>query len=183
MRTVLSLALALGLSGSALAYGYGDRPGGYAVQPAGNVHYGYGEVLEARPVYRTVQRPTSERVCWEQPVEYYERGRPASPAGTIVGAIIGGAVGSHFGRGNGRRAATVAGAALGGSVGYNASSRGGYVSRGYEQRCEVQRGWQEAHDVVGYDITYRYRGEIYQTRSDHHPGDSIRVRVAVDAAP
>lgn len=180
MRSVLMLTLVLGFVGSAVAYGPGDRSGSYTVQPAGAVHYGHGEVLSATPVYRTVQRPVSEQVCWDQPVEHYHRGQPRSAAGTLVGAVIGGVVGSQFGSGGGRRAATVAGAALGGGVGYDATRSDGYVTRGYQQRCEVQRGWEQSQDVVGYDVTYRYQGEVYQTRTDYHPGDSIQVRVAVE---
>lgn len=188
MRSVLVVAGLLSLGGAATVQAYG-----YTVQPTGNVHYAYGEVLDARPVYRTVQRPTSQQVCWDQPVEYYERGRPASPAGTLVGAVIGGVVGSqlgrsgsrhsypHYRRGPHRDATTAAGAALGATIGYQASRQPDRVSYGHQQRCEVQRTWQESHDIVGYDVTYRYRGEVYHTRTDAYPGDSIRVRVAVDA--
>lgn len=178
MRTLLCLAAALGLGATTLAYGqeygYDPRYGG------DNVHYAYGEVLDVQPIYATSRYPSSQQVCWDEPVEYYHRGRPDSAGGAIAGAIIGGIVGNQFGSGHGRRAATAAGAVLGGAVGYDASRRGGYVSHGYQQRCSVERGWERAEEVVGYDVTYRYRGEIYHTRTDYHPGDSIQVRVAVD---
>lgn len=41
-------------------------------------------------------------------------------AGTAIGAIAGGALGSTVGKGNGRDAATIAGALIGGTVGHNA---------------------------------------------------------------
>lgn len=183
MRTLLFLAAAMGMSASAMAYdnGYVDYDGRHdGYQPSGNVHYAYGEVLDAQPIYRTTHRPRAQEVCWDEPVEYYRRGQ-GSPGGTLVGALIGGVVGSQIGSGSGRRAATAAGVLLGAAAGNDASRRGSYVSRGYEQRCEVRREWEPAHDIVGYDVTYRYRGEIYQTRTDYDPGDSIRIRVAVDA--
>lgn len=31
----------------------------------------------------------------------------------------------------------------------------------------------------GYNVTYEYAGRRYQTRTDYHPGDRIRVRVDV----
>jgi uncharacterized protein YcfJ len=188
MRTLVCLAVSLALSGGAMAYdGYvtdeGYRPAErYASHGGGygdNVHYAYGEVLDAQPIYRTTHHPRSREVCWDEPVEYYRRGS-GSAAGTLVGALIGGVVGSQIGSGGGRRAATAAGTLLGAAAGHDASRGGGYVSRGYEQRCEVRQEWERGQDVVGYDVTYRYRGEIYQTRTDRHPGDSIRVRVAVE---
>ena len=188
MRVILlSLTAVFGLSASAMAYdngyvGYDDQYGGYSSGYDNNVHYAYGEVLDARPIYRTTHRPRAQEVCWEEPVEYYRRGH-GSPAGTLVGALIGGVVGNQFGSGSGRRAATAAGVLIGAAAGNDASRRGGYVSRGYEQRCEIRRDWEPARDIVGYDVTYRYRGEIYQTRTDYDPGDSIRVRVMVDAVP
>jgi uncharacterized protein YcfJ len=155
----------------------------------GSVHYGYGEVLEVQPIYRGVNTPASQQVCYDEPVEYYQPGRPRSPAGTLVGAILGGVIGNQLGRGGRgyygdyrRDSATVAGAAIGGAIGYSASSGPTRVARGYEQRCRVETTWQRAEQVAGYDVTYRYRGEIYQTRTDQHPGDSIRVRVAVEPA-
>lgn len=169
--------------------------GGYAAsgyddpRHDGSVHYGHGEVLEVQPIYRGVSTPASQRVCYDEPVEYYRAARPPSPAGTLVGAILGGVIGNQLGRGGRgyygdyrRDSATVAGAAIGGAIGYQASSGPTRVARGYEERCRVETTWQRAEQVAGYDVTYRYRGEIYQTRTDRHPGDSIRVRVAVEPA-
>ena len=33
--------------------------------------------------------------------------------------------------------------------------------------------------VSGYDVTYEYGNRTYHTRTDHHPGDRIRIRVDV----
>lgn len=190
MRMLLTLVFGVAFASTAQAYdnGYGhDRQAdGYG----DNVHYAYGEVLEVQPIQRTSHYPTSQQVCHERPVDYYEAGRPRSPAATVVGAIIGGVIGNRIGRHHGRGyyrhhhrdASTAAGAAIGAAIGYNASRDSGHVRRGYEQRCYQERGYETAQEVVGYDVTYRYRGEIYQTRTDEHPGDTIRVRVSVDAA-
>lgn len=40
-------------------------------------------------------------------------------AGTVVGAIVGGALGNQVGHGDGRKAATVAGAVAGGAIGHH----------------------------------------------------------------
>jgi outer membrane lipoprotein SlyB len=39
--------------------------------------------------------------------------------GTVIGAIVGGALGNQVGKGDGRKAATVAGALAGGAIGHN----------------------------------------------------------------
>jgi uncharacterized protein YcfJ len=189
MRVLLTLAVGLGFATAASAYDSGYGQDRYDTGYGDNVHYAYGEVLEVQPVHRTSHYPTTQQVCQDEPVEYYEPGRPRSAAGTVVGALIGGVIGnrigSHHGRGyhrhHHRDASTAAGAAIGAAIGYNASRDNGYVRRGYEQRCYQERGYETAQEVVAYDVTYRYRGEIYQTRTDQHPGDTIRVRVAVEA--
>ena len=186
--TFSAFVLLAAAAGSVQANGYYERhpsahggPG--VVSGTGNVRYAYGEVLDAQPIYRTNRYPTSEQVCREEPVEYYERGRARSPAGTLVGALIGGVVGSQIGSGSGRRAATAAGVLIGASAGHEASRDAGYVRRGYESRCDIEQRWESSQEVVGYDVTYRYHGQVYQTRTDRHPGDSIRVRVTVDTVP
>jgi uncharacterized protein YcfJ len=165
------------------------EPGYDGVQRDGSVHYAYGEVLEVRPIHRGINMPASQQVCYDEPVEYHQTARPPSPVGTVVGAILGGVIGNQLGRGgrgyygdHRRDSATIAGAALGGAIGYQSSRGPTRVARGYEQRCRIETTWQRAEEVAGYDVTYRYRGEIYQTRTDQHPGDSIRVRVAVEPA-
>lgn len=166
-----------------------DGDSGY-YRDGGEVRHGWGEVLEVTPVYRTTGVPQSREVCYEEPVQYYREGRPRSAGGALLGAVIGGVIGNQIGRGGGSRhgyhrhgphrdASTAAGAAIGAAIGYQASRGPAQVSHGYEQRCRLERDWQRADELVGYDVTYRYRGEIYQTRTDHDPGDSIRVQVAV----
>ena len=36
--------------------------------------------------------------------------------------------------------------------------------------------------IAGYDVTYRYQGRLYHTRTDYDPGRRIRVRVEVTPA-
>ena len=47
--------------------------------------------------------------------------------GTVLGAIVGGALGNQVGKGDGRKAATIAGAVAGGAIGHNVekNNRGG----------------------------------------------------------
>jgi uncharacterized protein YcfJ len=84
------------------------------------------------------------------------------------------------GKGDGRKAATVVGAVAGGAIG-NRTSRG----RDYEDtqtQCREVSSVSEQRRIIGYDVEYRYRGEVYTARLNYDPGERLRVRVRVDPA-
>jgi uncharacterized protein YcfJ len=146
------------------------------------------QVVSVDPIIEQVNEPIDREVCWDEPVTYREPvRRRRSNSGPLLGAIIGGVIGNQFGSGHGRDAATVAGAALGYSVAKDEQHRNDYhrygerVVRTNEQRCRVETEYQSEERVLGYDVAYRYNGRIYHTRTDAHPGDTIRVRVDVQA--
>ncbi len=156
--------------------------------------YDYAEVISVDPIVTTVQRPVQRDQCWREPVtysepvRYREERRDRAPA--ILGAIIGGAIGNQFGSGSGRDAATAAGALLGyQSVRDDQRRQGrGYYASGreytrYEQRCSVRTEYFQDEQVTGYDVTYRYNGEIRHTTTDFHPGDQLRLRVDITPEP
>lgn len=187
-RVLLPLALAASLlSGAAFAQNYGGHDDRY-YDDAG---YDYAEVVSVDPMIDVVNRPVQRDECWQQPVTYrepvrYERSRSHAPA--VLGGIIGGLVGNQFGGGRGRDAATVAGAALGYAAvrdnqRYHGSYYGGREYTSYEQRCATRTQYVTDERVNGYNVTYRYNGRLYQTVTDYHPGNEIRVRVDVSAAP
>ena len=122
--------------------------------------------------------------------------------GKLLGALVGGALGNTVGKGDGRKAATIGGAVLGYAIagqiqrdnrydrgygnydrdhGYSNNSGYGYGDSGYynNARCEVSTDFRRDRRVVGYDVTYDYRGRIQHVRSAVDPGSSIRVRVDV----
>ena len=151
---------------------------------AGHKNFGYdhARVVSAVPVYESVRFPVDEQVCWEEQVW---RPQPHTIAPTVLGAIVGGVVGHQFGGGSGKTALTVAGAAVGGTIGYRVAERHG-AGRRYpatHTRCEVQRNWRMEERIAAWDVAYRYRGEIYQTRMLQQPGKKIRVRVHAEPAP
>lgn len=156
----------------------------YRYEPAPeNVSYGYADVLRVDPVYHTtiVREPHEE--CSQQPVTYRERSGGDPTGGTVLGAIIGGAIGNKFGRGDGRRAATVAGAVIGGSIGHdvdkNNGSQPGREYQGTRENCRVVDVESERREITGYDIEYRYRGEVFMSRLSYDPGERLRIRVAI----
>jgi hypothetical protein len=129
---------------------------------------------------------------------YYDRGgydpygerRGGTQAGatvaTVVGGIVGAVIGSQVGGGSARYATSAIGSMVGGIAG-----RGIYDQA---QRQRDRTGTVRVCDpvpadgrytatggsaVTAYDVTYEYGGRQYTTRTDHHPGDRIRVHVDV----
>jgi uncharacterized protein YcfJ len=139
-------------------------------------------VISAEPIYRTVEINTPERHCWDEEVEHYRPGHHAYTP-TVLGGIIGGVVANKVsrGRGRGRDVATVAGALLGSAIGHDVSHRNtrGYYTTSTERRCEVTHRTTYEEELVGYDVTYRYKGRLFTTRTDEHPGKRIPVTVNV----
>ncbi|WP_444944693.1 glycine zipper 2TM domain-containing protein [Microbulbifer sp. ZKSA006] len=174
----MAVAALVGLSSTANA-----GPQGYAADG-----YDYARVTEVIPVYTDVQVITPTTQCRDEQVAYRA---PTSPAGTVVGGLIGAAIGNNLGdhghRGrhhsHHRGGATVAGALVGALVGNQISRANAPVHYATESRCQVVDQYSTRRELVGYDVRYRYNGQVYLTRTDHHPGDRIRVRVAVSPAP
>lgn len=104
---------------------------------------------------------------------------------TVLGGIVGAALGSKVGGGSARYATAAVGSMVGGMAGreiYETSQRNRREAS--VTVCDPVRedAYRDAEDeVVGYDVTYVYGGRQYTTRTDHHPGDRIRVRVDVRA--
>ena len=164
-------------------------------------------VVETIKVNRPVEHCWDERVRRTSHYDdrrysddrYAHRGhkRSKSKTGEILGGIIGAAIGNQFGSGNGKKVATVAGAVLGASVAKDVKrqnhkryhrdrrndrySNDGY-DRGYEtvQRCELRDSFVTEEQVVAYDVAYKYRGNVFHTQMDQHPGDKIKVKVTVN---
>jgi uncharacterized protein YcfJ len=148
---------------------------------ADNAHFGWADVLRVDPVYGIARTETPRQECYDQEVTTQSRGT-GSAAGTILGAVVGGVLGNTIGKGDGRKAATVAGAVAGGAVG-NAASRGpdgSYTST--QTTCRDVRTVSEQRRIMGYDVEYRYRGEVYNSRLAYDPGERLRVRVSVSPA-
>lgn len=175
----------IGTLTATLAHAQPGPPPGYRPGPdAESVSYAYADVLRADPVYETyvVSEPREE--CRDVAVERRGSRYENTNTGTIVGALVGAALGNQVGKGDGRDAATVAGAVIGGAVGreIDASDNVARTHRGVERQCRVVERRVEERRIVGYDVEYRYRGEVYFSRLRHDPGERLRIRVAVSPA-
>jgi uncharacterized protein YcfJ len=178
----LWISAALAVGGTAVAQ-Y-DR---YA--PVGGDNHVWARVVSVEPIVARYSSPEAREVCWEQPVTYYQPGRSypthrRDPAtGALIGALVGGALGNQVGSGSGRKAATIAGAVIGGKVGADAATSSGTVrepdryAEGYERVCETRTGQRTSDRIVGYDVAYELEGQLYNVRTDSHPGDQIRVGI------
>ena len=190
-KSMLVLALVSATTG-AFAQGYGAQ-GDRTYDNRNSVSYDFARVVDVQPVYDDVRVPEPREVCWNEPVTYAEprhtQYRPRSGTQEVVGGIIGGLIGNQFGHGDGRAAATIAGVALGASVARDSERRryyDGYAPRYQrtvnERRCEVRNDHRRERVLVGYDVTYDYKGTVGHTFSERQPGTEIRVRVDVQAA-
>lgn len=183
-RWMLAVVAAVALAGTARAQRYDDdhRYRGRGAEE--NVAYAYADVLRADPVYGRTHASAPREECYDERVMRREPRGGDPTGGTIIGAIVGGALGNTVGKGDGRRAATVAGAVVGGAVGRNVDRNNG-SGRAYsdvQTRCRIVEDGYDQREIVGYDVEYRYRGDVYMSRLDYNPGDRLRVRVSVTPA-
>ena len=157
-----------------------------------NSAFDYAKVVNVEPIYETYQVHKPVEHCYTERVRvtnnrYYGK---KSKTPEIIGGIIGGAIGNRVGKnggGNARDVATVVGAVLGGSIARdikhkNHNKRYGKSGRDhYEtvERCEIEDSYTTKKELVGYDVAYKYRGNVYYSHFDQHPGDRIKIKVSV----
>jgi len=136
----------------------------------------YGRVMNARPIYQSVAVDVPQESCHVETVAREERYRNGNSVGsTIVGGLVGAAIGHNIGHGHGE--ATAVGGLIGAAIGNDASRGSRVVSYRDREVCGTNYRTEYENRIVGYDVSYRYQGRIYQTRTDRHPGDRIPVNV------
>ena len=150
--------------------------------------YDQAQVVRSVPVYETVSVAVPRRVCHDERISRSggAGGGGYRTTGPVLGAVIGGALGSVVTRHNDHKhVGTVVGALLGAAVGHDISSRNAERDVAYDddvtQVCRTEQDYRRERHISGYDVTYRYAGETYTTQMSRDPGRTIRVRV--DVAP
>lgn len=134
----------------------------------------YAQVLAVEPVKTQIKTP--RQVCEDVAVT---RQKPVQDehrlAGTALGAVGGGLLGSLVGGGRGKTLATVVGAVGGGYAGNK-------VQEGMQERdtyTTTQKRCNTVNDVsdrvVGYDVRYQLGGKEGKIRMDRDPGNQIPV--------
>jgi uncharacterized protein YcfJ len=144
-------------------------------------YYDYAKVVDVRPIYKMVEVNEPRRECWDEERVYYNNNNHDAFVPTIVGGVLGGVVGSRFGGGKGKTIATVAGTLIGGSIGrdlHRYRNQPRQVAH-TEQRCRYIDEVRQEERLDGYEVRYRYKGHVYDTRMDHKPGKRIKLHVAL----
>jgi uncharacterized protein YcfJ len=97
-------------------------------------------------------------------------------AGTAIGAVAGGLLGSTVGGGKGKTAATVVGAAAGGYAGNQVQKNMQQkdVTTTTERRCRTVQ--DKTQKLVGYNVTYRFEGKQGTVRTSFKPGATLPVK-------
>jgi uncharacterized protein YcfJ len=144
-------------------------------------HYGWADVLRVDPVYTVARTEVPQQQCYDQTVVQQNPGN--TTGGTILGAVVGGVLGNAVGRGGGRALTTAVGAVAGGAVGGQVAANSGSQTTQTVTNCQ-QTGTtvSEQRRIMGYDVEYRYRGEVFMSRLNYDPGERLRVRVNVTPA-
>lgn len=188
--TVVALTLGAGVQNAAAEYRHGDA------------YTDFARVTDVSPIFETVVKSVPVEQCWSErvPVRHADYGHRRhhkshhSATPTLIGAIIGGAIGNELGsKKRNKQIGVAVGGLLGASIGRDIGReraqerRGDYESthgdydREYQlvERCDVNHETYEEKEVVGYNVSYRYKGRAYETVTDTDPGDKLKVRVAV----
>jgi uncharacterized protein YcfJ len=159
-------------------------------------------VISAVPIYdRYAAQGYQRQECWDERTNAYDdgyyrdangrlyrNGTDSNANGTLIGALIGGALGNQAGKGDGRKAATIGGAVIGGVIG-NQVDRNNDASGNYDQyrdnsgtvrRCRTVTDYDNnSRQIEGYTVTYRYAGQTYTSYTTRRPGRTMRVVVDV----
>ncbi|WP_018015882.1 glycine zipper 2TM domain-containing protein [Teredinibacter turnerae] len=148
----------------------------------------YAQVTHVTPIYKVVEHRQPVQNCWNErvresaPRRGYQASADARAVGTLVGGIVGGSIGHAVGRGDdNKRIGTVVGAVMGAAIGNEVAHTAHMQQVRYRnvERCEVQQQVQKQRVIDGYDVTYRYHGQQYHTRTRNHPGKRIKVALTV----
>jgi uncharacterized protein YcfJ len=206
MKRIAVSALALAISavavGAAGAQDYGRGYDSRYDDDSRTQRTDVATVISAVPIYdRYAAQGYQRQECWDERSNAYDEGyyrdsngrlyrngTDSNANGTLIGALIGGALGNQAGKGDGRKAATIGGAVIGGVIG-NQVDRNNDASGNYDQyrdnsgtvrRCRTVTDYDNnSRQVEGYTVTYRYAGQTYTSYTTRRPGRTIRVVVDV----
>lgn len=142
----------------------------------------YGKVLSVQPVYSGRDHRYVEQSCVQWSDGYDQRHRSWGP--TVVGVVIGGAIGYHLGEDhNEPELGTIAGGLLGAAAGHGVS-RQLHESRHIRVSgpCRPAKHNQRTSEPVEYQVIYRYNGRTYSEQMDYDPGEWVKLNVEASPA-
>ena len=134
------------------------------------------KVLNRTPIMESIQVGFPKRVCYQEQV-VTQNTKSYTPS--ILGGVVGAAVGNRFGHGDGRKLATVAGGVVGASVGRDVQNKNAQNHTALIERCHDETEYRYEERITGWRVTYEYNGQAYVTRTDSDPGETLKLRVNV----
>jgi len=135
-------------------------------------------VISATPIIERVYEPRQECSTDTSATAAPAAQGPGRYVAPVLGAVVGGLLGSLVGSGNGRVAAGAAGAAIGAMAGNAVGSDfGSGNSAKPVQRCRTVDAGREV--VKGYNVVYRYHGRDVATTLPYDPGRTVRVGTGI----
>ena len=136
-------------------------------------------VTSVEPQYESVRVPRQE--CSNQWVSEPRRGGGRDYGGAVLGGVVGALIGNQVGLGHGREAATAMGAVVGAFTGDSLANRDRWQPVPESREVTTCRDVEDVQTrIVGYQVTYDYRGQQFTTLMHENPGRFIQVRVSVD---
>jgi uncharacterized protein YcfJ len=137
-------------------------------------------VTGVEPQMETIRVPRQD--CSNRWISEPRRSGGRDYGGAVVGGVAGALIGNQVGRGHGREAATAVGAVIGAFTGDNLANRDRFEQTEFVSRevttCRTVDDLQTR--VVGYQVTYEYRGQQFTTLMQDTPGSFVPVRVSVE---
>ena len=179
--TYANRGAALLLAGALTATSVSSQADTYRTSSPSSSYYVSAPVVHVSPVTseRTVRHPIRQCTQESYREDRYRRHDENLFLPGLFGGIVGGLIGNQFGGGNGKKALTIAGALAGSSIARDAARN---RHRQPREVCHTSYETEVIERVTAYDVTYEYAGELFEKRMTEHPGDSVRVRVALEPA-
>lgn len=150
----------------------------------------YARVTGVRPLFESVATRVPVRECYEGtaygPAPRGALHRPGVVGSTVAGGVIGGVIGDRFGGGDGRDAMRLFGGLVGAAIGHDVGTRrhaayypGAAVQSYPVTECVTRYETQVENIARGYEVSYRYQGRDYVTRTATPPGKRIPIEVSM----
>lgn len=139
------------------------------------------KVVKVTPIFKYVTINTPVQNCYKERVTHTSYNDGNRGGRMLLGGLIGGAIGNNIGHGKSRKVRAAVGALIGSHIGSSIADQHAYSTQhtGYERRCETQHVSETKKQIEGYNVSYRFRGQVMTTQMPYHPGRRIKLNVSV----
>lgn len=161
----------------------------------------YATVTRVVPQYRTIRVETPVTECWTEHQQINRsqhrrynrhsssgrRSHSQASGNAIIGGIVGGAIGHTIGKqsnhSGAKAGATIAGAIIGSTIANEAAtprrSRHTVTETVPVERCETRSRLESQEKLIGYRVSYQYRGQRSTVMTRQHPGKRLPIDVTI----